>query len=143
MELAPLPTVGSNPLSLYDASFQAFQVQHAESGCYAAIILALRETQNDQPMEEEKASIPSLSPVELAPPPTVGSNDETPIPKKSTALKRQTRSESRNNSYIIPSILEPPMNDESVQEGSPVRSTVAKARAASSITKGHASKGPF
>jgi hypothetical protein len=66
----------TNPLSLY-ASFLGFQAQHAENGCNEALILALRETQNDQPMKEEEAIIPLPSPVELIQPFTVGQDNET------------------------------------------------------------------
>ncbi len=47
----------TNPLSLY-ASFLGLQAQHAETGYNEALISALRETQRDQPMEEEEAIIP-------------------------------------------------------------------------------------
>ena len=78
----------TNPLSLY-ASFLGFQAQQAESGYDEAIILALRETLDDQPMEEEEA-IPSPSPVVPAPTLTVGTDNETSVPKTSQLPKRQT-----------------------------------------------------
>ena len=131
----------TNPLLLY-ASFLGFQAQHTESGYDEAIILALRETQYDQPMEEEEAIIPSPSPVELAPSLAVGTDNETSVPKTYPPPKRQTRSESRFASFVIPSILEPPMEDDSEQEGSLTGPIAAKDRAASPLVKGHASKGP-
>ena len=70
----------TNPLSLY-ASFLGCQAQLAESGYDKAIISALRETQYDQPMEEEKAIIPSPSPVEPAPTLALGTDNETSISK--------------------------------------------------------------
>ena len=100
----------SNPLSLY-ASFLGFQAQHAESGYDEAIISALRKTLDDQPMEEEEA-IPSPSPVVPAPTLAVGTDIETSGPKTSPPPKRQTRSESRFASFVISSILEPPIADD-------------------------------
>ena len=69
-------------------------------------------------MEEEEAIIPLPSPVELAPPLVVGTDNETSVPKTSSPPKRQTRSESRFTNYVIPSILEQPMGDDSEPEGS-------------------------
>ena len=100
-----------------------------------------RETLYDQPMEEEEATIPSPSPVAPAPTLAVGTDNETSVPKTSPPPKRQTRSESRFASFVIPSILEPPMDD-SEREGSLTRPIVAKDSAASSLAKGSASKGP-
>ena len=93
-------------------------------------------------MEEEEAIIPSPSPVELAPPSAVGSDNETSVPKTSPPPRRQTRSESSIASYVIPSILEQQTDDESEQEGSLTGSIAAKDRAASSLVKGPASRGP-
>ena len=123
----------TNPLLLY-ASFPGFQAQHAESGDDEAIISTLRETHYDQPMEEEKAITTSPSPVELAPPLEVGTDNKTSVPKTSPPgppPKQQTRSESRMSSFVIPSILEPPMDDDSEPEGSLTGSIAAKDRAAS------------
>ena len=106
----------ANPLSIY-ASFLGFQAQHAESGYDEAIISALRETMYDQPMEEEEA-IPPPSPVVPAHTLAVGTDIETSVPKTSPPPKRQTRSESRFASFVIPNILEPPMEDDSELEGS-------------------------
>ena len=133
----------TNPLSLY-ASFLGFQAQQAESGYDEAIISALRETLDDQPMEEEEA-IPSPSPVVPVPAPAAGTDNETSVPKISPPPKRQTRSESRFASFVFPSILEPPSADDSEPEERGESLTgpiVAKDRAASSLTKGPASKGP-
>jgi hypothetical protein len=44
--------------------------------------------------------------------------------------------------YVIPSILEPPTDDDSESEGSLTGSIAAKDRAVSSLAKGPASKGP-
>ena len=136
----PQDRMTTNPLSLY-ASFLGFQAQQAESGYDEAIISALRETLDDQPMEEEEA-IPSPSPVVPAPTLTVGTDNETSVPKTSPLPKRQTRSESRIASYVIPSILEPPRADDSEPEESLTDPVVAQDRAASSLAKGPASKGP-
>ena len=136
----PQDRMTTNPLSLY-ASFLGFQAQQAESGYDEAIISALRETLDDQPMEEEEA-IPSPSPVVPAPTLTVGTDNETSIPKTSPLPKRQTRSESRIASYVIPSILEPPRADDSEPEESLTGPIAAQDRAASSLAKGPASKGP-
>ena len=130
-------------LSLY-ASFPGFQAQHAESGYDEAIISALRETLYDQPMEEEEVIIPSPSPVVPAPTLAVGTDNETSDPKTFPPPRRQTRSKYRFASFVIPGILEPPTENDSKQEGS-LRVTgpiVAKDRAASSLAKGPASKGP-
>ena len=127
----------TNPLSLY-TSFLGFQAQHAESGYDEAII---SETQYDQPMEEEKAIMTSPSPVELAPTLEVGTDNETSGPKTSPPPKRQTRSESRFASFVIPSILEPPMDDDLEPEESLTGPIAAKDCAASSLAKGPASKG--
>ena len=99
----PQDRMTTNPLSLY-ASFLGVQAQHAESGHDEAIISALRETLYDQPMEDEEA-IPSPSPMAPAPTLAVGTDNETSNP---TTLppKRQTRSDSRFASFVIPSILE-------------------------------------
>ncbi len=110
----------TNQLSFY-ASFLRFQAQLAKSGCNEAIISALRETEYDQPMEEEEAIIPSPSPLELAPPSAVGQDKETT--NLTTALqppppKWQTRSVSSRAGYVIPSIPEPLFDDDSEQEGS-------------------------
>ena len=77
-------------------------------------------------------------------PPTlaVGTGNETSDPKTSPPPKRQTRSESHFASFVIPSILEPPMEDDSEPEGGLTGPIVAKDRAASSLAKGPASKGP-
>ncbi len=131
----------NNPLSFY-ASILGFQVQHAESRCNEALISARRETQYDQPMEEEEAIITLPSPVELTQPFVVGPNNATSTPKKSPPARRQTRSESRMADCVIPSILEPPMDDDSEQEGGLTGSIAAKDRAASSLVKRPASKGP-
>ena len=136
----PQDRMTTNPLSLY-ASFLGFQAQQAESGYDEAIISALRETLDDQPMEEEEA-IPSPSPVVPAPTLTVGTDNETSVPKTSPLPKRQTRSESRIASYVIPSILEPPRADDSEPEESLTGPIAAQDRAASSLAKGPASKGP-
>ncbi len=61
----PQDQMTTNQLLLY-ANFLGFQAQLAKSGYIEVIILALRETQDDQPMQEEEAYIPSPSPVELA-----------------------------------------------------------------------------
>ncbi len=45
-------------------------------------------------------------------------------------------------SYVIPRMLEPPTDDDSEPEGSLTGSIAAKDRAASSLAKGPASKGP-
>ena len=45
-------------------------------------------------------------------------------------------------SYVIPSILDPPMDDDSEPEGSLTGSIAAKGLAASSLAKGPAAKGP-
>ena len=84
----------------------------------------------------------SPSPVEPAPTLAVGTDNETSVPKTSPPPKLQTRSESRFDSFVIPSILEPPMEDDSEPEGSLTGPMVAKDRAASSLAKGPASKGP-
>ena len=99
-------------------------------------------SQYDQPMEEEAAIIPSPSPVVPAPTLAVGTDNETSVPKTSPPPKRQTRSESRFASFVITSILEPPMEDDSELEGSLTGPIAAKDRAASSLVKGPASKGP-
>ena len=132
----PQDRMTTNPLSLY-ASFLGFQAQQVESGYDEAIISALRETLDDQPMEEEEA-IPSPSPVVPAPTLTVGTDNETSVPNTSPLPKRQARSESRYASYVIPSILEPLMEPEESLTG-PI---AANDRAASSLAKGPASKGP-
>ena len=106
----PQDRMTTNPLSL-NASFLGFQAQQAESGYDEAIISALRETLEDQPMEEEEA-IPSPSSVVPAPTLAVGTDNETSVPKTSPPPKRQTRSEPRFASFLIPSILEPPMADD-------------------------------
>ena len=82
------------------------------------------------------------SPVVPAPTLAVGTDNETSVPKTSPLPKRQTRSESRFASFVIPSILEPPMADDSEPEESLTGPIIAKDRAASSLTKGPASKGP-
>ena len=69
-------------------------------------------------MEEEEAIMPSPSPVDLAPAIEVGTDNETSGPKTSQPPKQQTRSASRMASYVIPRILEPPMDDDLEQEGS-------------------------
>ena len=114
----------------------------SESGYDEAIISALRETQYDQPMEEEEVIIPSPSPVVPSPTLAVVTDNETPVPKTSPPPKRQKRSESRFASFVIPSILEPPMEDDSEPEVSSTGPIVAKDSAASSLAKGPASKGP-
>ena len=91
-------------------------------------------------MEEEEA-IPSLSPVVPAPTLVVGTDNETSDPKTSPPPKRQTRSESRFASFVIPSILEPSMADDSELGESLTGPIVAKDRAASSLVKGPARKG--
>ncbi len=99
----------------------------------------------DQPMEEEKAIIPSPSPVKLAQPFAVGLDNKTSAPKISPPSRRQTRSNSRLAGYVISSVLEPPTDDDSEPEGSPQnqRGPIAtKDRAALSLAKGPASKGP-
>ncbi len=106
----------TNPLSLY-ASFLGFQAQHAETWYNEALISALRETQCDKLMEEEEAIIPSPSPVELTQPFAVGQDNETSAPKKSSPSLRKTRSESHMAGYVRPSILEPPLSDDSEPEG--------------------------
>ena len=73
---------------------------------------------------------------------TVGTDNETSVPKTSPLPKRQTRSESRIASYVIPSILEPPRADDSEPEESLTGPIVAQDRAAWSLAKGPASKGP-
>ena len=80
----------------------------------------------------------------MVPAPTlaVGTDNETSDHKTPLPPKRQTRSESRFASFVIPSILEPPMEDDSDLEGSLTGPIVAKDRAASSLAKGPASKGP-
>ncbi len=93
-------------------------------------------------MREEETYIPSPSPVELALSPAVGTDNETSAPATSPLLKRQTSSDSCMANYVIQSILEPPTDDDSEQEGSLTRSIAAKDRAASSLAKGPASKGP-
>jgi hypothetical protein len=95
----PQDLMTTNQLSLY-ASFLGFQAQHTETGYNEALILALRETQCDQPMEEEKAIIPLPSPVVLTQPPVVGQDNETSAPKTSPQIRRKTRSESRMNGYV-------------------------------------------
>ena len=92
-------------------------------------------------MEEEEA-ISSPSPVVPAPTLAVGTDNETSGPKTSPPPKRQTRSESRFASFVIPSILEPPMDDDLEPEESLTGPIAAKDRAASSLAKGPASKGP-
>ena len=92
-------------------------------------------------MEEEEA-ISSPSPVVPAPTLAVGTDNETSGPKTSPPPKRQTRSESRFASFVIPSILEPPMDDDSEREESLTGPIAAEDRAASSLAKGPASKGP-
>ena len=99
----PQARMATNPLSLY-ASFLGFQAQQDESGYDEAIISALKETLYDQPMEEEEA-IPSPSPVVPAPTLAVGTDNETSVLKISPPPKRQTRSESRFASFVIPNIL--------------------------------------
>ncbi len=84
-------------------------------------------------MEEEEATIPSLSLVELAQPSLVRQDSETPAPKTSSLLKQQTRSKSRTACYVILSILEPQTNDNSEQEGSLTGSIAIKDLAASSL----------
>ncbi len=118
----------TNSLSLY-ASFLGLQAQHAETGYNEVLISALRETQCDQLMEDEA----SPSPVELTQPFAVGPNNETPAPKTSLPSRRKTRSESSMAGYVRPSILEPPLSDDSEPEGSLTGSAVAKDRAASSL----------
>ena len=93
-------------------------------------------------MEEEEATIPSLSPVVPALTFAMGTDNETSDPKTSPPPKRQTRSESLFASFVNPRILEPPIQDDSEPEGSLTGPIVAKDRAASSLAKGPASKGP-
>ena len=69
-------------------------------------------------MAEEEAIISSPSPVEPAPTLAVGTDNEKSVPKISPPANLQTRSESRFASFVIPRILEPPMEDDSEQEGS-------------------------
>ncbi len=54
----PQDRMTTNLLSLC-ASFLGFKAQNAERGYNEALILALIETQCDQPMQEEEATIPS------------------------------------------------------------------------------------
>ncbi len=70
----PQDRMMTNPLSLY-ASFIGFQAQHTQTGYNEALISALRETQGDQPMEEEETIIPLQSPVELAQPFAAGQDN--------------------------------------------------------------------
>ncbi len=49
--------------------------------------------------------------------PAVGTDNKTSALTISQLLKRQTRSDSRMASYIIPSILEQPTDDDSEPEG--------------------------
>ncbi len=77
-------------------------------------------------MEEEDAIIPSSSPMELAQPSAVRQDNETSVPKMSPPVRRQTRSESRMTGYVILSILDPPTDDDSEQEGSLTRSIDSK-----------------
>ena len=93
-------------------------------------------------MEEEEAIIPSPSPVVPAATLAVGTDNETPVPKKSPPPKRQTRIESRFARFVFSSILEPPMADDWEPAESLTGPIVAKDRAASSLAKGPASKGP-
>jgi hypothetical protein len=55
--------------------------------------------------------------VELTLLPAVGTDNKTSALTISQLLKRQTRSDSRMASYIIPSILEQPTDDDSEPEG--------------------------
>jgi hypothetical protein len=121
----PQDQMTTNPPSLY-ARFLGFQAQHAETGYNEALISALRETQCDQPMEEEEAIIPSQSPVLLTQ--TLRGGNETSAPKTSPPSRRKTRSESRMPGYVIPSILEPPLSDDSEPGENLTGSTVAKDR---------------
>ena len=66
----------------------------------------------------------------------MGTDNETSAPKTSPLPKRQTRSESRIASYVIPSILEPPRADDSEPEESLTGPIAAQDRAASSLAKG-------
>jgi len=69
-------------------------------------------------MEEEEATIPSPSLVVLTQPRAVGPDNETSAPKISPPIRRKTRSESRMDGYVKPSILEPPLSDDSEPEES-------------------------
>ena len=81
-----------------------------------------------------EALIPSPSPVELALPIEVGTDNE-PASNTTPLLKRQTRSNSQLANYVIQSIIELLTDDDLEQEGGLTGSITAKDRAASYLSR--------
>ncbi len=70
----------------HSARHRRLRRSHAETGYKEALISALKETQYDQPMEEEEAIIPSPSPVELTQPFALGPDNKTSALKTSSPI---------------------------------------------------------